>query len=341
VNTKESRQVCVVLDTNLWISNLMMRRGLGASLLHSLNRVGGYLGFPEVVEREMTKHMVRVGLEANEEIKKHFDTIGMLTGSKPRYPSLPTEEKFHRCVLDRLTELSKLLRRVPFTLDHAKSALDRVLLGLPPNGPKNQQFKDSAIWEAILDLSTSYKIYFITKDNGFFKNRKPDMGLAENLLEDCSNVGEEVLAYNDLASCLNAITEQMPPLDHQKIAIAIEKVVNRGLANQAAKRSFQIGELVDKVISHFPTENPDLVGIKFALTYEISDVSQPRDEERIEASLTASGDCIYDIIRDSASDIHFDEVGFKWQDSDGEIHKSKNIFLRVDSSLVLTSSVGS
>ena len=65
----------------------MMRRGLGASLLHSLNRVGGYLGFPEVVEREMTKHMVRFGLEANEAIKKHFDTIGMLTGSKPRYPS--------------------------------------------------------------------------------------------------------------------------------------------------------------------------------------------------------------------------------------------------------------
>ena len=111
MNSQESRQICVVLDTNVWVSNLMMRRGLGASLLYSLNRIGGYLGFPEVVEGEMAKHMVRLGLEANQIIENHFDTIGMLTGSKPRYPSLPTEEKFHSCVVDRLTELDKILKR--------------------------------------------------------------------------------------------------------------------------------------------------------------------------------------------------------------------------------------
>ena len=53
MKTKQSKKVCVVLDTNIWRKERMMRRGLGASLLHELKRMGGYIGLPDVVKKEM------------------------------------------------------------------------------------------------------------------------------------------------------------------------------------------------------------------------------------------------------------------------------------------------
>jgi hypothetical protein len=341
VNNIASKQICVVLDANVWVSNLMLKRGLGASLLHSLNRAGGCLGLPEIVEREVVKNMVRLGLKANEGIKKHFEMLGTLTGSKFRYPSLPSEENLTTSIVKRMAIIDKLLSRLPFTLEHAKAALDRVMLGLPPNGPKNQQFKDSAIWEAILEMCPTHKTYFVTKDLNFFKSQKPDMGLAENLLNDCVGVGGEVLAYDDLAGCLSAITEHVPPYDYGRIALRIDEVINHNLVEQAAGRAFELGELTGKEISPFPTEDPDLIGVKFKLGYRIFDVSQPRIEERNDASLNVVGDCTYDITRGEASDISFDEQVFVWQDSSGEIHKSRNLFIRVHDSVIVSDSFGS
>ena len=341
MNIQAPKQICVVLDTNLWISHLMLRRGLGASLLHSLNRVNGYLGLPEIVEREILKNVVSVGLKANEAIKNHFETISTLTGSRFRYPTLPPEEKLTASIVDRLNAIDKLLIRVPFTLEHAKAALDRVIFGLPPNGPKNQQFKDSAIWEAILEICPTHKTYFVTKDLAFFKDKKPGMGLADNLLNDCICVRGEVHGYDDLAGCLGAITEHVPPYDYEKIASDIDRVVNSDLVEQAAGRAFQLGELIGKEISPFPTEDPDIIGVKFRLVYKLFAVSQPRGEERHEASLNVVGDCTFHITRGEALGISFDEQVFVWQDSNGEIHKSRNIFLRVHDSFSVSSTLGS
>jgi len=61
--------------------------------------------------------------------------------------------------------------RVPFTLEHAKAALEMVDARMPPNGEKNQQFKDSAIWQAVLALSSDYRVHLVTNDRAFLLNR--------------------------------------------------------------------------------------------------------------------------------------------------------------------------
>jgi hypothetical protein len=72
VSAKKSKQVCVALAASIWIRELMMRRGLGRSLLHRLNLMDGYIGLPEIVEREILMDLVRVRLKANEEIEKNY-----------------------------------------------------------------------------------------------------------------------------------------------------------------------------------------------------------------------------------------------------------------------------
>src|SRR5687767_1960869 len=108
----------------------------------------------------------------------------MLMGSADDY-QVPSEAEFEESAKSRLQELNSLLRRVPFTLEHAKSALKRVNDETPPNGPKNQQFKDSAIWEAVIELSETYPVHFVTEDKGFFEGREIRRGLAQALKAEC------------------------------------------------------------------------------------------------------------------------------------------------------------
>jgi hypothetical protein len=290
----------------------------------------GYIGLPEIVEKEILKKVTRDGLDANERIKKDFDLVEQFTGSKRRY-SLPTEDEFEKGVLDRLTDLNKLLIRVPFTFGQAQSALDRNISELPP-----KDYRDSAIWEAILDLSRTYEIYFVTRDKRFFKDQRPSRGLADNLLEDCVKDGGVILAFYDLAQCLKEIREQVPPIDPEMIAFAIDSSIREDLRKRAASKDFELGTMLGHKTDHFETENPDILSVRFALTYEMSDVSQ-EEAERAEASLLAGGDCSYDVDSETASDILFDTLEYRWQDLQGEIHKARDVFVRVHNTVVLSS----
>jgi hypothetical protein len=301
--------------------------------------MGGCIGLPEVVEREILKHMVRLGLEANKQIQSGLDTIRQITGSVRPY-SLPTELHLEQGVRDRLTELEKLLLRVPLTPDHAKLALERVISGLPPNSEKNQQCKDSALWEAILEVSRSHTIHFITKDHGFFEGRNPEKGLAGNRLQDCERVGAKLNAYGDLQSCLDAISEKAPPLDPEKIFLAIDKDINRDLRDRAANRGFELTEMLPRKIHYFATEKPDVVSVTFEAAYKLHDVLSPTEDERTEAVLQVNGDCSYRVRDAVASDVRYDVIKYRWFDRDGELHEQRDIFIRVHESLVMSSSLG-
>jgi hypothetical protein len=147
----QDKILCVVPDTNVWRSSLLLRTPIGAALLYAIKQSGGYIGLPEVVEEETVKQIARAGLEATENINKHFHIIEILMGSRSEY-TLPTETEFENATKKRFDELSHMMIKVPFTLVHAKSAFKKILLDMPPNSPKNQQFKDSAIWEGILSI---------------------------------------------------------------------------------------------------------------------------------------------------------------------------------------------
>ena len=65
--------------------------------------------------------------------------------------SPPGEGRFETGARERLRELEHLLIRVPHDSRQLRSAFERVVAETPPNGPKNQQYKDSVIWEAAVE----------------------------------------------------------------------------------------------------------------------------------------------------------------------------------------------
>jgi len=110
---------CVVLDTNIWRSDLLLKTPMGVSLIYTLGRQGGFIGLPEVVEGELKEQVVEEGLKAAEQLAKSSRIINTLTDSSFS-PSLPTQIALEKIVDARLAELAPILVRVPFMLEHAK-----------------------------------------------------------------------------------------------------------------------------------------------------------------------------------------------------------------------------
>jgi PIN domain len=313
----ETKKLCVVVDTNVWRSELLLKSHLGAALVYLLGRSGALIGLPEVVEREIKKHIVKAGEEATKEIAKGFRTLEVLLGSRPGY-TLPSAAELEQAIERRLEEMKRFLKRIPFTIEHAKAALEMVDQELPPNGPKQQQFKDSAIWQAVLDLSRDYDVVFITSDKAFFRNREPKNGVADNLLADCQRVGGKVDVYGELRGCLEALQKEAPPLDHGKLAKTINDHLHNSLEASTAQRGFALGQIVGSTISAFATEKVDIIALAFDLTYAISDVAQTGESQRSKATVRVSGDCSYNEASQAIDDLRIGTENFEWTDVDGK-----------------------
>ena len=52
---------CVLIDTNVYRSTLLLRTGLGPALLHIIYRGGARLGMPEVIADEIRKQLLIAG----------------------------------------------------------------------------------------------------------------------------------------------------------------------------------------------------------------------------------------------------------------------------------------
>ena len=313
-DAEQTKPLCFVLDTNVWLKNPLLKDPLGAALLFSVRQMRGFIGLPEVMEQEIIKNVAKIGIEAVETINAAYRTVLILIGSADDY-QVPSYEDFESSVKDRLEELRPILKRVSFTLEHAKSALKRVNDETPPNSSKNQQFKDSAIWEAILELSESCEIHFVTEDKGFFESRDTRRGLARSLLAECEASNRSVYVYPDLTSLLSVLRATAPPLDTESLAHLICDHVSPELADFGLGKDYFIRDMEAHTISAFLTERSGILAISFQLTFEAFD---PSDESFAWIDyVIVKGDCQYNLDSNAISDLRLGII--EYHKPDGEI----------------------
>jgi hypothetical protein len=215
---------------------------------------------------------------------------------------------------ERLTELGKVILRVPFTLEHAKEALDMVDARVPPNGPKNQQFKDSAIWQAVLSLCGEYRVHLVTNDRAFLIDRDdPTKGLANNLADDARRADGEVLVHCDIRSCLKAICADVPAFDRNAVLPLIEASYMPRLDEEAAERSVRAGERIRIDLDAFRTATPDRVAVDYTafvrcITNPAADAARSTDCRAI-----IHGSCYYEIPAASLSGHFIDHIAIEWK----------------------------
>ncbi len=201
------------------------------------------------------------------------------------------------------------------------------------NGKKNQQFKDSAIWEAILSLlREDYEVHFVTEDKGFFMNRNENCGrLAKNLNEDCKNLGQEVFIYKDLKSCLDQLQADVPELDKTSIILGIDKEINSNLSQDLlSETGFEITKFSQdlSLVSAFITEATNKLALEFELKYYLSDFQNTEENERHNSILTVEGECMYDYTEKIFSDIRIRRETVNWLNADGTPGRRGHVSLR-------------
>jgi hypothetical protein len=264
-----AKPICAVVDTSVWRAEPLLKTPMGETLVYMLNRRGSFIGLPEVVELELTGQIVKAGIEAVRKVSDHLHLLETIMGHQPMSPWLPKAELLRQKVDERIAQLKPLLVREAFTLDHAKSALAMVNAKVPPNSESDQQFKDSAIWHAVLSLSIRFSTVLLTNDTAFFRNKKPEQGLAENLAEDCMKASADVRVFCGIRSFLEALKCGAPEFDREKIIDLIIPTAMQRVSFEAERGKYVATEPGGFSISAFPTENPDRLAIDYTFTFKL------------------------------------------------------------------------
>lgn len=317
----------VAIDTNIWRQTLMLRTGMGLSLLYLIRCSGGKIILPEVIEREIEKNLLKAGNEACEEISKGLRTIKAIIGHTQRFEP-PSKEIIRDAIQKGLENLSQLIIRDEITIEHTRSALERVNSESPPNGSKNQQFKDSLIWESILRFSQNKTTYFLTDDGGFFKDKGKNI-IAENLSEDCKKFGSKIFIYSKIEDLLSRLTAEVPEkIDNDHITKIITNEISNKVNEAISNKSIRIGQTIDSEISAYLTGSHNLLSISFKIQYECI-YNSDYDANRTQSidGVLAAGTCTFNDSEGVLSNMNMDSIEVFFTDEDGKKGTSRHQYL--------------
>jgi hypothetical protein len=310
---------CVVLDANIWVSQMLLNSSIGAAFLYRLRKIQGVIGLPEVVEMEVMTQVLRKAREARETVQQNLANIRSLVGETQEL-KLPSDEEFTRAIEERFSTLSRFIQRIPIGPSHYRQALVNVIDGVAPNATR-EQYRDSLIWEAVKDLSLSYAVNLITNDKDFYDSKDYAKGLATELKKH-ADPAPEIALFKDLEQYLRSFKEQVAPPEYDKIALVItnELTENRAVLGWAEKKHFSIDRLIGHSIQAFVTERVGVLAISFKLTYRILNVVESHaiedgklveleePNEHAEARLVCSGDCFFHEDTETASELRAHDI---------------------------------
>ena len=133
----------IVIDTNVWLSELGLNSYAGAALRFFMRKSGARLAMPEVVRLEVRRH-IRENLHDHvETIRKSHRSLLAIFG-KLKELILPTDSEIEDKVNDFFESLNVETIDIPFTLESARASFLKIIDKAPPND-RDQQFKDGVI----------------------------------------------------------------------------------------------------------------------------------------------------------------------------------------------------
>jgi hypothetical protein len=145
-------------------------------------RYGNQAGDSRGARRRPDKHRAATARTLLDRLKDVIDEVNTVAGDITFGGIVTaTEEAIDVAIRERLSTVHKQVLYPEIDLGEVWRALERVNAEAAPNGPKNQQMKDSLLWEACLSLAADYRVFFVTGDKAFYVDRDVRKGLAANL----------------------------------------------------------------------------------------------------------------------------------------------------------------
>jgi hypothetical protein len=328
--TKKS--ISVILDSNAWRSNLLLRTALGSALLFTLRTTKYKLGLPEVIEEEIIKQTEKAAKEAKDRIERSFRDITAILGSHRPY-ELPSEEEVRNAIQKRFTELSDIIIRVPFTLSHAKAALGRVNSSVPPSLTKKQQFKDSAIWEAAVELGSEYDILMVSEDGDFYEDKERKV-LHSVLKQEIQESGRVIKVYASLDKCLEELQKERPDINRSDVADKIFRLINDQVTESVSTNNLRPTKIKHYEIKPFITEDHNRLAIEYSITLDALNTDTSQVNQREESFVTVEGSCVLNIKDGVIEGNRFHTIISRWVDFEGKEQIKKHYYAHADGGFI-------
>jgi hypothetical protein len=314
-STSQPEQPIVVLDANAWIDGWMLNSFQGASLIDFLAQSKGKMLLPEIVEEELRRRIVERARSTGAKIEVEINRLNKLTRQEIAFNS-PSSAVIETAINTNLEKLEPLLIRTAFTLEHARRALNRIYLGRPPCGQNNEQFRDACIWEHCVTYGKDRKVFFVTGDTAFYEAKKPEKGLAKELLEEISAANADVRIFQSIGDLYNHLAQDVPVRDVSEIAQNITRKLMSVINESLSGYGFSDAQLSGQSISLKRTQDPTRQFGAFSLTFTLS--SAIEDNERLAPTLTLEGTCSFDVLSGNVHDVSLDREIVAWIAPDGK-----------------------
>ncbi|MGD0383526.1 MAG: PIN domain-containing protein [Thermoguttaceae bacterium] len=303
----------VVFDSNVWLSELGLRSGAGAAAKFFLNQNKACLAIPEVVRLEVQHNLQNRLSEHIEKIRTNY--MQLLTAfGKLKEIVLPTDVDVQAKVGELFASVEVAKIEVPFTLDSARSSFIKTVEKLPPSD-KSQEFKDGVLWADCLELLASGSVVLVTSDKAFYKDRKYENGLAQNLKEEISGKKNQLQIKASLSELLQSFRKPIT-LNEDILAEAFLKEQHKSVYGFLNWAGLDLARGKPVIYKLFATENPNLLFLEFSITYECTDI---RGEGRTDALLLLKGDGSYNPTNGQFTELQnfYEHLRFSYRMPDG------------------------
>lgn len=312
----------IVLDSNIWFSELGLSSARGAALKYYANKKNATIALPEVIKREVDFNLRRSLNEARENVQKNHRKMLSVFG-KLKEVVLPTPDDIDNKVKSLFNDLGVELEHVPFTMKSAEHALSALISGAPPNGPKDQQFKDSVVWADCLRLLEKSDVALVTEDKGFYGSRDYRNGLASSLRAESDNGSNDFKIYSSLNELLEEIAEPAE-LNHSQLVQEFLSETHESVYGMLDRIGFVTDGEPRVEASSFVTEQAYRLYVDFEITFSVSDVTE---SGRFNGVLTLKGDAFYDTSAHCFSDIRNKGEELTFEDSEGKQQRKSAILM--------------
>ena len=261
----------IVLDSNIWISQVGLQSRNGAAVRHFVRRRNATVVIPEVVELEVEHVLAEQMVGKRRTIETNYRQLLPVIGTLPAL-HLPSEEKIREAVAARILELDVPTRRVSFDLDVARSSMLKLIKKQPPSKSK-EQFRDDVIWAHCLDLLAEGDVYLVTEDRDFYEERNYTKGLARELVAEmraCGGKGE-VKLFRDLSDLLQEIRVTID-LDDSEVFQIVQDGQSETIDELLTVHGFGLAGEVQGGVEYFATEKANEIYFRFEFSHPCEDV---------------------------------------------------------------------
>lgn len=276
----------VVLDTNVWLKERLLRSAAGVALLYAIHRIDARILLPDSTRREIYIGAERDGAGAVAKIERGLRIVQELTGARPAI-EIPSTEMFRRGAEERLDELSDLLLPIEVAHKHLAAALDRVITHRAP-ARTSEQFRDCVLWECIIDHDEDCLL--VTSDEDFLDKSSGRHALASELENEAKG---RIQVFATVADLLRTIEPQLPQVDTEHIATLIARETEPVLEDCSSSQSWTLGPRVGAELEMYLTERLSTIAVVFELKFRALH-GLDLDGELVEEGIAqVRGECLF------------------------------------------------